>query len=202
MYCEGITRLRARDFECASYMGYTIKLLALAHEDRGALRLRVHPALVRKGTALASLDGVLNALEIDGDLTGPVLLRGAGAGPESTASALAADIVEVSRGIVRGSNCHTSVSLDNDVTIQSMAGLDSRFFLRFSVGDVERVQDGVIGVLQDLGIAVDSATLESDETELVILTGIAEETVVQRAISRLRSLDGVREVCSIIRVED
>ena len=60
----------------------------------------------------------------------------------------------------------------------------------------------VTGVLRDLGIAVDSATLDRDEVELVILTGIAEETAVQLALSRLRSLDGVREVCSIIRVED
>ena len=202
VHCEGISRLQTRDFEWAARLGYTIKLLALAHEDRGALRLRVHPALVRKGTSLASVDGVLNALEIEGDLTGPVLLQGAGAGPESTASALLADIVEVSRGIVGGRNCLAPVSLDNDVTIQPMAGLESRYFLRFSVGDGDRVRDDVIGVLGDLGIAVDSATSESDETELVILTGIAEETVVLHAISRLRSLTGVREVCSVIRVED
>jgi homoserine dehydrogenase len=202
VFCAGISRLQSRDFECAARLGYTIKLLALAQEDRGALRLRVHPALVRKGTALASVDGVLNAVEIEGDLTGPVLLHGAGAGPESTASALVADIVEVSRGIVGGRNGLNPSSLDHDVAIQSMAGLESRYFLRLSVGDGDRVQDEVMAVLQDTGVAADSVKLEHDEAEIVILTGSAEETAVQRAISRLRSLDGVREVCSVIRVED
>jgi homoserine dehydrogenase len=202
VFCVGISRLQSRDFECAARLGYTIKLLALAHEDRGALRLRVHPALVRKGTSLASVDGVLNALEIDGDLTGPVLLQGAGAGPESTASALVADIVEVSRGILGGRNCLTPVGLDHDIAIQSMAGLECRYFLRLSVTHDDRVQPEVRTVLGDTGVAVDSVELERDEAEIVILTGSAEETAVQRAISRLRSLTGVREVCAVIRVED
>lgn len=202
VYCEGITRLRARDFECASRLGYTIKLLALAHEDRGALRLRVHPALVRKGTALASVDGVLNAVEIEGDLAGPVLLQGAGAGPESTASALVADIVEVSRGIVGGRTCRTPVSLDHDVAIQSMDGLESKYFLRLLVEDEDQIEAGVTAVLRDVGVVVDSVELDHDETELVILTGPSKEAAVQRAISRLRALTGVREVCAVIRVED
>ena len=202
VYCEGITRLETRDFECAARLGYTIKLLALASEDRGEIRLRVHPALVRKGTAMASVDGVLNALEIDGDLTGRVLLRGAGAGPASTASALIADIVDVSRGIVGGLGCLNPVNLDREVTIQSMAGLETRHLLRISVSDGDRIQSDVIESLRVYGVPVDQVTLEPAENELVLLTGITEETVVQRAISGLHSLDGVLEVSSAIRVED
>jgi len=202
VYCEGITRLEVRDFECAARLGYTIKLLALASEDRGAIRIRVHPALVRKGTAMTSADGVLNALEIDGDLTGPVLLRGAGAGPTSTASTLIADIVEVSRGIVGGIGCLNPVNLDRKVTIQSMAGLETRHLLRLSVSDEDRIQSDVIESLRDDGIPVDHATLEPAENELVLLIGVADETAVQRAISGLRSLDCVLEVSSVIRVED
>jgi homoserine dehydrogenase len=201
VYCEGITWLETRDFECAARLGYTIKLLAIASEDRGEMRLRVHPALVRKGTAMASVDGVLNALEIDGDLTGPVLLRGAGAGPASTASALIADIVEVSRGIVGGLGRINPVNLAREVTIQSMAGLETRHLLRLSVTDVDRIQRDVIESLRDDGVLVDHVTLEPAENELVLLTGVAEETVVQRAISGLRLLDGVLEVSSVIRVD-
>jgi homoserine dehydrogenase len=151
---------------------------------------------------MASVDGVLNALEINGDLTGPVLLRGAGAGPTYTASALIADIVEVSRGIVGGIGCLNPVNLDREVTIQSMAGLETRHLLRLSVSDVDRIQSDVIESLRDDGIPVNHATLEPAENELVLLTGITEETVVQRAISGLNSLDGVLKVSSAIRVED
>ena len=202
VYCEGITRLETRDFECAAQLGYTIKLLAIASEDRGAIRLRVHPALVRKGTAMASVDGVLNALEIDGDLTGPVLLRGAGAGPASTASALIADIVEVSRGIVVGLGRINPVNLDREVTIQSMVGLKTRHLLRLSVSGGDRIQSDVVQVLRGEGVIADHATLDVAKNELVILTGSVEETVFQRAILGLRLPDGVREVCSAIRVED
>jgi len=202
VYCEGITRLETRDFECASRLGYTIKLLALASEDRGEIRLRVHPALVRKDTAMASVDGVLNALEIDGDLTGPVLLRGAGTGPASTASALIADIVEVSRGIVGGLGRLNPVNLVSSPTIDWMVGLETRLLLRLSVNDGDRIQSDVVDSLRDDGIPVDHVTLEPAENELVILTGVAKETAVQRAISGLRSLDGVLEVSSAIRVED
>jgi homoserine dehydrogenase len=202
VYWEGITRLETRDFECAARLGYTIKLLALASEERGEIRLRVHPALVRKDTAMAYVDGVLNALEIDGDLTGPVLLRGAGAGPASTASALIADIVEVSRGIVGGLGRLNPVNLVSSPTIQSMVGLETRYLLRLSVNDGDRIQSDVVDSLRDDGIPVDHVTLEPAENELVILTGVAKETAVQRAISGLRSLDGVLEVSSAIRVED
>ena len=126
----------------------------------------------------------------------------AGAGPASTASALIADIVEVSRGIVEGFGRVNPVNLDREVTIQSMAGLETRHLLRLSVTEGDRIQSDVIESPRDDGVLVDHVTLEPAENELVLLIGVAEETVVQRAISGLRSLDGVLEVSSVIRVED
>ena len=126
----------------------------------------------------------------------------AGAGPASTASALIADIVEVSRGIVEGLGRVNPVNLDREVTIQSMAGLETRHLLRLSVTEGYRIQSDVIESPRDDGVLVDHVTLEPAENELVLLIGVAEETVVQRAISGLRSLDGVLEVSSVIRVED
>jgi osmotically-inducible protein OsmY len=83
-----------------------------------------------------------------------------------------------------------------------MVGLETRLLLRLSVNDGDRIQSDVVDSLRDDGIPVDHVTLEPAENELVILTGVAKETAVQRAISGLRSLDGVLEVSSAIRVED
>ena len=94
------------------------------------------------------------------------------------------------------------VNLDREVTIQSMAGLETRHLLRLSVTEGDRIQSDVIESPRDDGVLVDHVTLEPAENELVLLIGVAEETVVQRAISGLRSLDGVLEVSSVIRVED
>ena len=100
MHREGITRLTARDFRYASELGFAIKLMAMARKSNGALQLRVHPVFVPSNQLIAKVDGVLNAVEVETDLAGRVLFHGRGAGAMPTTSAVVADVVEISRGIV------------------------------------------------------------------------------------------------------
>src|SRR5207249_9162595 len=94
VYREGITRLTPRDFRYAAELGYAIKLLAIARRDGNAIEARVNPALVAHGELLAKVDGVLNAVQIEGDLAGRVLFQGAGAGALPTSSAILADVLD------------------------------------------------------------------------------------------------------------
>src|SRR2546428_13688963 len=100
VYREGITRLVPRDFRYAAELGYAIKLLAIARRDEDGVQARVHPLLVPGEELLAKVDGVLNAVQVEGDLTGRVLFQGAGAGALPTTSAVMADVLDAARSIV------------------------------------------------------------------------------------------------------
>src|SRR6266568_3826102 len=105
VYHEGITRLTANDFRYARELGYAIKLLAIGrrHED-GSVQVRVHPSLLREDEPLAKVDGVFNAVELEGDLLGLVLFQGRGAGALPTTSAIIADVIDAARSIALGQN--------------------------------------------------------------------------------------------------
>ena len=102
IYREGITLLNARDFRYAAELGYAIKLLAIARRDKDTISARVHPALVPDQELLARVDGVLNAVQVEGDLTGRVLFQGAGAGSLPTTSAVMGDVLDAARSITQG----------------------------------------------------------------------------------------------------
>ena len=99
IFCEGISKLEPQDFRYAQELGYAIKSLAIANLDDGAVQLRVYPALVPVEHILAKVDGVYNAVEVDGSLSGPVLFHGMGAGREPTTSAVVGDLIEAARNL-------------------------------------------------------------------------------------------------------
>ncbi|UCE98130.1 MAG: homoserine dehydrogenase, partial [Dehalococcoidia bacterium] len=105
IYCEGVHRLSNRDFRYAREMGYAIKLLAIAKRSNESIEVRVHPVCLPEDDFLAKVDGVYNAILVEGDLVGKVTFLGEGAGPKPTSSAIAADIVQVARDIALGANC-------------------------------------------------------------------------------------------------
>ena len=102
VHTEGITKLTARDFQYARELGYVIKLLAIAERTEGGIVARVAPAFLPAATPLAKVDGVYNAVQIVGDLTGTVLFQGRGAGADPTSSAVVADLLDLSHAIVQG----------------------------------------------------------------------------------------------------
>ena len=207
VYREGISRLKARDFLYARDLGYVIKLLAMAKREDGALQVRVHPVLVPAGVLIAKVDGVLNAVEIETDLAGRVLFHGRGAGSLPTASALVADIVEISRRIAGDGMPLASIELDESVTIRSIDELETKYYLRIMVADRHGVLAQIAKILGEMRISIHSVIQKGSDdatqsAELVLTTHRAREASMQQAIRLIEDLDVVHEVGNMVRVED
>ncbi len=199
---EGIGRIDARDFRYAEELGFTIKLIAAAQRTEAGLLLRVHPSLVPLDVPMASVNGALNMVEVEGDLVGPLWLQGAGAGPEPTASAVLGDVLNVAR---TASNGASQSSID-PLPLAPMVGHHCQYYLRLTAADQPGVLAQVATVLGDADISIRSVIqMDTDETagqaDLVIMTHSALEANMQEAVSRLRSLDVVVELDNLIRVE-
>jgi homoserine dehydrogenase len=206
IYREGITGLTARDFRYAAELGYAIKLLALARRDERALQVRVHPALVSQEELLAKVDGVLNAVQVEGDLIGRVLFQGAGAGSLPTTSAVMADVLDAARCIVQG-NRSSPWRYTADIPLKPMSELVGRYYMRLEVADKPGVLAGIARCFGDNGVSIASVIQkETDEeaqtAEIVIMTHAAREAAVQAGISQLQVLADVRRVGTLLRVED
>ena len=204
---EGITRLTARDFLYADELGYTIKLLAIASKQDGAVYARVHPAFVPKDMMIAKVDGVLNAVEVETDLAGRVLFNGRGAGSLPTTSAVMADIVNIARNVVGNVTPPSPLVLSEGVSVRPMDALETRYYLRLSVADRPGVLAQIARVLGDLHISIASVIQkEADQVtqsaEIVLMTHRAREASVQEAVGHLEGLEMVKEIDNLVRVEE
>ena len=207
IYTEGISQLKTQDFRHALELGYAIKLLAIARGECGALELRVHPALVPLHHLLANVNGAYNAVEVEGSLVGRVVLHGQGAGRNPTTSAVLGDVVEIAHRIISGGEPPQLPHLLNHRTIKPIAQLASKYYLRLNVADRAGVLAQIAKVLGDLNISIDSVIQKGSDpinqtAEMVITTHPSQEAAVQESLSRLQGLDVVREMNSLIRIED
>lgn len=206
VYREGIGRLNAHDFRYAHELGYAIKLLAIAKESRGAIQVRVHPTFISQDQILAKVDGVFNAVLVEGDLVGRVLFYGRGAGSLPTASAVVADAIHLALNISLGIGYCDLLHLEAGRPIEPMAVLETRYYLRLTVPDRAGVLAQIARVFADHRISIASVIQkETDETaqtaEIVIMTHLASEAAMQRTLSELQRLPEVREVGNFVRVE-
>ncbi len=208
IYCEGIGHLTPRDFRYAHDLGYAIKLLAIAKEiGDGELDVRVHPAFIASDTQLAKVDGVYNAVQFDSDSAGELLLYGRGAGSGPTTSAVLSDLIEVARGLTGGGGPQSRQTLGTGSRVRPIDELDFRYYLRLTVSDQPGVLAAIARILGDSSISIASVIQqEVDETagsaEIVITTHRARESALRDATGKLTALDVVREIGSIIRVEE
>lgn len=204
---EGITHLMPRDFRYAAELGYTIKLLAIGRRDADGIGVRVHPALVPNEELLANVDGVLNAVQVEGDLIGRVLFQGAGAGSMPSTSAIMADVMEASRSIVQGSR-PSPWRYTADIAMKTISDLTTRYYIRVEVSDRPGVLAEIARACGDNGVSIASVIQketddEAQTAEIVIMTHAAREADVQRSISQIEELkDDVHNVGSVLRVED
>jgi homoserine dehydrogenase len=199
---QGITRLAARDFKYAEALGYTIKLLASGRLVDGGIVASVQPTLIARTEPLAKVDGVLNAVQIEGDLVGRVLFQGRGAGPAPTASAILADVLDVARDIVAGRRPPEVVAL-RVLPVHPPGSHRSRYYLRVTVADQPRVLARIAGILGDHGISIASVIqFETDEdartAELVITTHPATGADLDVSLAEIRLLDVVVEVGNVL----
>lgn len=207
VYREGITKLTGQDFQYAKELGYAIKLLAIAAKVDGSIQVRVHPALVPDHVMIAKVDGVMNAVEIQTDLAGRVLFHGPGAGDMPTTSAVVADLVDISRNLVRNVVAAPPLRLSRDIRIKPMSELETKYYMRLNVAERPGVFAQILTVLGRLGISIASAIQkENDEeaqrAEIVLMTHRAKESSVQEALRLISDLDVVNSIGNLIRVEE
>ena len=202
---EGIRDIHSKDFRYAGELGFTIKLLAAAQaSDESGLLARVHPALIPLEVPMASVNGVLNAVEVEGDLVGSLWFQGPGAGAEPTASAVVGDILKISES--SGINSYDSATFA-PFNIIPMNDHVCQYYMRLTASDQPGVLANVARVLGDAGISI-SAVLQKDtdiektQADLVIMTHPAREANMQTAVSLIRKLETVIQLDNLIRVEN
>ena len=205
VFREGITALTERDFRYAHELGYAIKLLAIGRKEGERVQLRVHPTLVPAGQLLASVDGAMNAVEIEGDLMHRVLFQGPGAGSLPTTSAVVADVLDAAVSISNRVYWPYSSRREAGLRVMPMGDVRSRYYLRIGVADRPGVLARVAGVLSERAISIASVIQKEvdgqDTAEIVIMTHEAREADLQRALQEIRNVDGVSDVDQVLRVK-
>ena len=207
IHAEGISRIGSRDFRYAHELGFTIKLLAIAKQSNNSVEARVHPVLVPLDSFLAKVDGVYNAILVEGDLVGKVLFFGEGAGALPTSSAVIADVVSTAQDINLGIGDKAKPKFDSGKRLKPMADLETRFYLRINVTDHPGVLAQISRVFGDNGISIASVIQKETDivaqvAEVVITTHKVREKAMQQALADLAKLPVVKEVNNFIRVED
>lgn len=210
-YTEGITKLTSEDVCNADMLGYRIKHLGVAKRTEKGIELRVHPTLVPAERLLANVNGVMNAIMVNGDAVGSTLYYGAGAGMDATASAVVADLVDVVRVMTsdpenRVPHLAFQPSALSDVAVLPIAACETAYYLRIQAKDAPGVLAQVASILSERGINIESIMQkELEELDgkipMVLLTHKVTEAKMNDAITALEALDCVEGQVVRIRVE-
>ena len=211
-YVEGITALQAADIRYAEQLGYRIKLLGITKRREHGIELRVHPTLIPSARLIANVEGAMNAVVVQGDAVGTTLYYGKGAGAEPTASAVVADLVDITR-------LHTA---DPDHRVPHLAfqrgamqdtpilGIDdvvTAFYLRLQVADEKGVLARITGILAENDISIDAVLQRESaegekQTDLIILTHDTVEGRMKKALAQMQVLPTVLAPIVKIRKEE
>ncbi|MFC2001318.1 homoserine dehydrogenase [Chloroflexota bacterium] len=207
IYREGISRVGTRDFRYAQELGLAIKLLAIAKRSNKSIEVRVHPVLIPQDSFLAKVDGVYNAVLVEGDLVGKVIFFGEGAGALPTSSAVTADIVSSARQIFLDIGSQARRKSESDKSVKPMSEIETRYYLRLNVADRPGVLAKISRIFGDLSISISSAIQQEVDpkvqtAELVLMTYEAQEKAMQQALGEIAKLDVVKEISNFIRVEN
>jgi len=211
-YTEGISKLTREDVQYAEELGYRIKLLGIARRAENGIELRVHPTLIPERRLIANVDGAMNAILVKGDAVGPTLYYGAGAGAEPTASAVIADLVDVTRLHTADPHHrvpHLAFQPDQlaDTPILPMDEVRTAYYLRLRVFDRPGVLADITRILADSNISIDAMVQKEpaegeEQATIILLTHITVEKNVNAAIAKIEALDSVAGKVMRIRLEE
>lgn len=211
VYTEGITKISREDVAFAEELGYRIKHLGVARNTPQGVELRVHPTMIPEKRLIANVNGVMNAVLVQGDAVGPTLYYGAGAGAEPTASSVVADIVDVARGITaepihRVPPLAFQADTLKDLPILDINDIETAYYLRMSAKDKPGVLSKVAQILSELGISIEAIIQKEpaenqDHVPLIILTSRSIEHKLVSAIASIEALDSIAGEVTRIRVE-
>ncbi|HSA69156.1 MAG TPA: homoserine dehydrogenase [Burkholderiales bacterium] len=208
---EGIQQLTKADIGYAEELGYRIKLLGITKRAAKGIELRVHPTLVPTRRLIANVEGVMNAILVKGDAVGPTLYYGAGAGAQPTASAVVADLVDVTRLITADPEQrvpHLAFQPDqlSDERVLSIHEIETSYYLRMRVMDKPGVLADITRILADSSISIEAMVQKEPgegerQVDIVLLTNRALEADVDRAIGAIERLPTVLGPVTRIRME-
>jgi homoserine dehydrogenase len=200
VFCEGITRVTDTDIAFAQRLGYVVKLLGIAEMVDGQVAVRVHPAMVPATHPLASVRDSFNAVFIEGEAVGDLMLYGRGAGALPTSSALLGDLIDAAHNLSIGGTGRAPVLAP--AKLSPVDDLRSQYYLALDVADKPGVLASVAGILGDHGVSTQSMEQQGlgDEARLVFITHVAREADVQKTLADLKNLDAVRSIGGLLRV--
>jgi homoserine dehydrogenase len=201
VYTEGITGLTDDDIASAKTLGYVVKLLAVAEEIDGDVAVRVHPAMVPVHHPLAAVRDSFNAVFIEGDAVGELMLYGRGAGGAPTASAVLGDLVDAAKNLVEGRKGATIGTLALK-PILAIDDVESQFYLMMEVPDRPGVLHAISGVFAEHGVSIRSMQQRErgDDARLVFVTHKAKESDLRATVRALRDVEQVHRVGAVLRV--
>jgi homoserine dehydrogenase len=217
IFVEGIRTLDPLDIQYGEEFGYQLKLLAIAKQTTGeGVELRVHPTFVPSGHVLASVRGAYNAVFVNGDAVGNTMFYGLGAGMMPTGSAVVADIMDISRCLIQGTEplmgkrpSEGKAGYQSSVAVIPMEDVVSSYYFRFSAVDRPGVLSKISGILGKHSISISaviqkgrSSTSPDEPVPIVMLTHEAKERAVREAIKEIDQLDVVRAPTQLIRIEN
>jgi homoserine dehydrogenase len=210
-YTEGISKLTREDIRYAEELGYRIKLLGITRRTPAGIELRVHPTLIPARRLIANVEGVMNAILVKGDAVGPTLYYGAGAGAEPTASAVVADLVDVTRMHTADPEHrvpHLAFQPDRlaDTPILPMEAVETSYYLRLRVLDRPGVLADITRILADMSISIDAMVQKEpsegeEQVDIIMLTHLTQEKNINAAIAGIESLPVVAGKVTRIRLE-
>ncbi len=210
-YTEGIAHITREDVEFAEELGYRIKHLGITRRTEKGVELRVHPTLIPARRLIANVDGVMNAVLVKGDAVGPTLYYGAGAGREPTASAVVADLVDVTRTLTTDPENrvpHLAFQPDalSDLPVLPMEEVETACYLRMQVADRPGVMADITRILGDEGISIEALLQKepvggASDVSVIMLTHRVLEARINESIRRIEALDPVTGQVTRIRME-
>ena len=211
-YTEGITKLARDDIIYAEQLGYRIKLLGITRRTPEGIELRVHPTLIPEKRLIANVEGVMNAILVKGDAVGATLYYGPGAGAEPTASAVVADLVDVTRMHTADPEHrvpHLAFQPDamSDTPMLPMTEVETSYYLRMRVFDRPGVLADITRILADQAISIDAMIQKEpsegeDQVDIIMLTHLCREKKINAAIEKIEGLKTVSGKMTRIRLEE
>jgi homoserine dehydrogenase len=211
-YVEGISKLDAADIKYAEQLGYRIKLLGITKRTDDGVELRVHPTLIPAKRLIANVEGAMNAVVVQGDAVGATLYYGKGAGAEPTASAVIADLVDVTRMHTadpenRVPHLAFQPNAMADLKILPMDEVVTSYYLRLRVQDKPGVLADITRILADEHISIDAVIQKEpgegeEQTDLIMLTHRTREKCINAAIGKIEKLDVVAGKVTKLRLEE
>ncbi|MFN4226789.1 MAG: homoserine dehydrogenase [Candidatus Ratteibacteria bacterium] len=205
IFVEGIDKIEPIDIKFASEFGYRIKLLGICKKEEEKLEIRVHPTLLPKSHLLSLVEGVNNAIYVEGDLIGKSLFYGEGAGGNAASSSVISDVVDISKKILYKSFVEENFESEPSLSLKTFEEIETNYYFRFTAIDKPGVLAKISKILGDNKISISSVIQKQDNPKkavpIIMLTHKAKEKNVRKAIKEIDKLDVIKNPTIIIRLE-